>query len=111
MFQISQLFNYSCIYYFIRLLKKKVKMKEEEISFLISNGVNKKRIIRLVSKEQRKLINVCFFISAFFITIINYSIFKEIFINWLMYLYYLFLIVLGNYYLTKLFLNRRIRVC
>lgn len=101
----------TCFYYFIRLLNKKIKYREKEINFLISNCINKKKVVKLISKEQRKLIGFCYFICVVLVTIINSMIFKESGFSSLIYLAYFIIICLVNYLLTKLFLSRRIRVC
>lgn len=62
-------------YYYFRLIKKKIISKESEIIFLKSMGVTKKKINKIIYKENKKLIIISCFLSYILVSVLFYLLF------------------------------------
>lgn len=106
---INYLFIPVGLYYFIKTIKKKLKMKDKEVLFLKANMVNKKRIIKLISKENCLLILFAFCLAFLFVNIGIYLIFYKLFIN--MICFFIPTLLMGvNHYLVRNNVNRQVNI-
>lgn len=95
-------------YYLIKLIRKKMGYKEEEITLLKSFGVSKKKIIKLITKENLYLFEIAFLFNLIIIFTIVYLLFKSIFIPFYYILILFFILNFINKVLTKVIVYRRI---
>jgi len=94
-----------CTYYLIRLIKKKINHKSDEILFLKSMGLKNKKIIKLINKEQKFLIVKAYMRSCLMLIIIFYLIFKNITFN----IFYSFIVLFITMYINKKIIKRVIK--
>lgn len=99
-----------CLYYFIKLTNKKIKMKEQEVLFLKANLFKEKRVLKLICKEQTKLTFYSFVISVLVVIALCLLIFKGIYIDWVsVFIIYIFLKIIGNK-IVKITYKRRMKI-
>ena len=99
-----------CLYYFIKLINKKIKTKEQEVLFLKANLLKEKQVIKLICKEQISLNFISFSLSFLMINTIILLVFKDNYIDWFKtILIYLFLNIISNI-LIRFVYKRRIKI-
>ena len=99
-----------CLYYFIKLINKKIKTKEQEVLFLKANLLKEKQVIKLICKEQILLNSISFSLSFLMINTIILLVFKDNYIDWFKtILIYLFLNIISNI-LIRFVYKRRIKI-
>ena len=99
-----------CLYYFIRLLNKKLKLKEKEILFLKANLVKENKIIKIMNKENRYIIMFSCVLSCLVVNMIIFLIFKDIFIDGLsVLLIFIFLLIVSSL-LVKITFKKRMSI-
>lgn len=77
----NYLFIPFCFYYFIKITNKKMKTRDKEVLFLKANMLDKKRIIKMINKENNLLVVMTFFVNFSLLNIIMYCVFHKLFVS------------------------------
>ncbi len=94
-------------YYLIKLLKKKIKSKNQEISFFKAMGL---KASLFINKEQNFLIITSFLLSLIVNVLLFYFLFSKIFINIKIYLFILFSFLFVSRILVNKSYKRRVKL-
>jgi len=99
-----------CLYYFLKLLNKKMASKQKEILFLKANLVNKRTILKLINKEQCILIIFSFILSLLITNVFIYLFLNNISVNIVDLIMVLIFLLLINRLSIKATFKRRISI-
>ena len=100
----------SYIYYMIKIIYKKMVYKENEINFLLSINMTKKKIANLINKENFVIHLTAFitsFVSSFWIINI---VFQTVRVDYKTCFIYLVISKLFNDYLCMCLLNKKVKI-
>lgn len=98
------------VYYLYKIIKKKMVLKEDEIKFFKALGLKEKKIIKVMNRENKKIIFNSFVTSLIMETVTYYVIFKDIYINYIAVLLSLYVaLYIGNKITSKV-VKRRMRI-
>ena len=95
-------------FYCYKLIKKKVNSKLEDIVFFKGCGVNKRKIVKIINKENRLLIISASLLALFINCLIIVFIFEIVNINYLFWLSLVFLFLFFSETLLKREVRRKI---
>ena len=101
---------FSTIFYAYRLVKKKINSKGDDINFFKAYGLSKKKIIKLINKENNFLIVLSGVFSMLFNLVLIWFIFKSIVFNFIFFSFILLMAIFINKYLFKRELERKIAI-
>lgn len=96
--------------YGVRLIKKKIKFKEKDLLFFKSCGVNKKKIIKIFHKENKRLITLVSILSFVMVNLIGIMIFENFNVNLLAFLITYLVVLCLDKKLLKREISRKITI-
>lgn len=98
------------IYYLYKIIKKKTLLKEDEIKFFKAMGVNSKKTIKTINKENKKIIFNSFSIVLIIQLMLFYMIFDEIYMDIVSSMLSLFFLLFISNKITSKAVKRRLRI-
>ena len=115
--EIIEYFNYfniviliTFLLYTVKLVKKKIGFKENDILFFKAASIKKRKIIKLINRENAFFIKIASFLSFIIVLIVNYVLFKTITFELPFGLLFLVVVLSINKILVKREIRRRVSI-